>query len=74
MTRWDIAIIGGGVAGAFAAMNIASHNSKMKTILFEYGPPPPNCLRQESFKYEAKAKTIRRLVWLFSNWGWQTLF
>jgi hypothetical protein len=58
MTRYDLAIIGGGVAGAFGAMNIASHSSKLKTVLFEYGPPPPNCLRQDPLNMKRRRRQL----------------
>lgn len=40
MSNYDIGIIGGGIAGAFAALRIAEYHSNLKTILFEFGRPP----------------------------------
>lgn len=43
---FDIAIIGAGVAGAFAAFKIAKDNKNIKTILFDMGRPPLKRRRQ----------------------------
>lgn len=38
--NFDIGIIGGGIAGAFAALRLAEHHKNTKAILFEFGRPP----------------------------------
>jgi len=43
---YDIGIIGGGIAGAFAALRLAEHHKKKKCILFELGRPPAKRRRQ----------------------------
>lgn len=40
MTTFDLAIIGAGVAGAFAAFKIAKEHKNIKTVLFDIGRPP----------------------------------
>jgi uncharacterized FAD-dependent dehydrogenase len=40
VTIYDVAIIGAGVAGVFAANQILSKQKKVKTILFDIGRPP----------------------------------
>lgn len=44
--NYDVGIIGGGIAGAFAALRLAENHKKTKTILFEYGRPPAKRRRQ----------------------------
>jgi uncharacterized FAD-dependent dehydrogenase len=46
MNNYDIAIIGAGVAGSFAALKIAKEYKNMKTILFDLGRPPSKRRRQ----------------------------
>jgi uncharacterized FAD-dependent dehydrogenase len=46
MKTYDIGIIGGGVAGAFAALRIAQLHRNVKTILIEFGRPPGKRRRQ----------------------------
>ena len=43
---YDVGIIGGGVAGAFAALRIAQNHKKTKAILFDIGRPPGKRRRQ----------------------------
>lgn len=38
--NYDIGIVGGGVAGAFAALRLAEFHKRSKAILFELGRPP----------------------------------
>ncbi len=44
--NYDIGIIGGGIAGAFAALKLAESHKKKKCILFELGRPPMKRRRQ----------------------------
>lgn len=37
---YDVAIVGGGVAGSFAALRLAEKHNNIKTILIEWGRPP----------------------------------
>lgn len=46
MNKYDIGIIGAGVAGAFAALRISQHNPTAKTIIFDFGRPPGKRRRQ----------------------------
>jgi uncharacterized FAD-dependent dehydrogenase len=46
MDKYDIGIIGAGVAGSFAAFKIAQDHKKCKTILFDLGRPPMKRRRQ----------------------------
>lgn len=46
MNKYDIGIVGAGVAGAFAALRIAQHNPSAKTIIFDFGRPPGKRRRQ----------------------------
>ena len=39
MDKYDIAIVGGGVAGCFAALRIAQKHPDCKSIVFEFGRP-----------------------------------
>ena len=40
MKNYDIGIVGGGVAGAFAALRLAEFHKRSKAVLFELGRPP----------------------------------
>lgn len=44
--RFDVGIIGAGVAGAFAALRIAQLQPSVKTIIFDLGRPPGKRRRQ----------------------------
>lgn len=46
MDKYDIGIIGAGVAGSFAALKIAKDYKKTKAILFDLGRPPMKRRRQ----------------------------
>jgi len=45
MSIFDVAIVGAGLAGSFAALRL-SHNKNVKTILFDLGRPPGKRRRQ----------------------------
>jgi hypothetical protein len=44
--KYDLAIIGAGVAGAFGALRVAENHKSTKTILFDLGKPPGKRRRQ----------------------------
>lgn len=46
MDKYDIGIIGGGIAGTFAALKAAENHKNVKVILFELGRPPMKRRRQ----------------------------
>jgi len=46
MNNYDVAILGAGVAGSFAALKIAQEYKGVKTILFDLGRPPSKRRRQ----------------------------
>lgn len=46
MNKYDIGIIGAGVAGVFAALRISQCNPSIKTIIFDFGRPPGKRRRQ----------------------------
>lgn len=46
MHNYDVAIIGAGVAGAFAALRFAEQHKNVKVILFDLGRPPGKRRRQ----------------------------
>jgi hypothetical protein len=46
MNKFDVGIIGAGVAGAFAALRISEHYPDSKAILFDLGRPPGKRRRQ----------------------------
>lgn len=46
MKKYDIAIIGAGVAGAFAALKLSENHKNLKTIIFDLGRPPGKRRRQ----------------------------
>lgn len=55
---YDIGIIGGGVAGSFAALRLSEKYKKKKVILFEFGPPPPNHVRKDPFKAKKRRRQL----------------
>jgi len=46
MNRYDVGIIGAGVAGAFAALRLAENHKNIKAVLFDLGRPPGKRRRQ----------------------------
>jgi uncharacterized FAD-dependent dehydrogenase len=56
--NYDIGIIGAGVAGVFAALRLAEKYKNVKAIVFEFGPPPPNCLRQDPIKIKRRRRQL----------------
>jgi hypothetical protein len=58
MKAYDVGIIGAGVAGAFAALRLAEKHRNLKTIMFEFGPPPPNCLRRDPIRIKRRRRQL----------------
>jgi uncharacterized FAD-dependent dehydrogenase len=58
MKAYDIGIIGAGVAGSFAALRLAEKHRNLKTIMFEFGPPPPNCLRRDPIRIKRRRRQL----------------
>jgi len=58
LTSWDIGIIGAGVAGVFAALRLAEKHRHLKVVVFEFGPPPPNCLRQDPIRIKRRRRQL----------------
>jgi uncharacterized FAD-dependent dehydrogenase len=58
MTNFDIGIIGAGVAGVFAALRLAERHRHLKVVVFEFGPPPPNCLRQDPIRVKRRRRQL----------------
>ena len=56
--NYDIGIIGGGIAGVFAALRLAERHKNLKVVLFEFGPPPPNCLRQDPIHIKRRRRQL----------------
>lgn len=46
MNKYDVGIIGAGVAGSFAALRMAQFHPEVKTIIFDFGRPPGKRRRQ----------------------------
>lgn len=46
MNKYDVGIIGAGVAGSFAALRMAQSHPETKTIIFDFGRPPGKRRRQ----------------------------
>src|SRR5208337_2029223 len=57
-TTADIAIIGAGIAGVFAALRLAEKHPDLKVVVFEFGPPPPNCLRQDPIQVKRRRRQL----------------
>jgi len=56
--NYDIGIIGAGVAGVFAALRLAERHRHLKVVVFEFGPPPPNCLRQDPIRVKRRRRQL----------------
>lgn len=56
--NYDIGIIGAGVSGVFAALRLAEKHRHLKVVVFEFGPPPPNCLRQDPIKVKRRRRQL----------------
>lgn len=56
--NYDIGIIGAGVAGVFAALRLAERHRHLKIVVFEFGPPPPNCLRQDPIRVKRRRRQL----------------
>ena len=54
----DIGIIGAGIAGVFAALRLAEKHPDLKVVVFEFGPPPPNCLRQDPIQVKRRRRQL----------------
>jgi hypothetical protein len=65
MTTWDIGIIGGGVSGVFAALRLAEKHKNLKVVVFEFGPPPPNCLRQDPIHVKRRRRQLEGYLGCF---------
>jgi hypothetical protein len=55
---YDIAIIGAGVSGVFAALRLAEKHKQLKVIVFDFGPPPSNCLRQDPINVKRRRRQL----------------
>lgn len=58
MTNYDIGIIGAGISGVFAALRLAEKYKHLKVVLFEFGPPPPNCLREDPVRTKRRRRQL----------------
>jgi uncharacterized FAD-dependent dehydrogenase len=58
MKAYDIGIIGAGVAGSFAALRLAEKHRNLKVVMFEFGPPPPNCLRRDPIRIKRRRRQL----------------
>lgn len=56
--NYDIGIIGAGVSGVFAALRLAEKHKDLKVVVFEFGPPPPNCLREDPLKTKRRRRQL----------------
>lgn len=56
--NYDIGIVGAGVAGVFAALRLAEKHRHLKVVVFEFGPPPPNCLRQDPIRIKRRRRQL----------------
>lgn len=56
--NFDICILGGGVSGVFAALRLAEKYKNLKVAVFEFGPPPPTCLRQDPINAKRRRRQL----------------
>jgi len=56
--NYDIGIVGAGVSGVFAALRLAERHPNLKVVVFEFGPPPPNCLRQDPIRVKRRRRQL----------------
>lgn len=56
--NYDIGIIGAGISGVFAALRLAERHRHLKVVVFEFGPPPPNCLRQDPIHVKRRRRQL----------------
>src|SRR5690606_8010818 len=56
--NYDIGIIGAGISGVFAALRLAEKHQDLKIVVFEFGPPPPNCLRQDPIRVKRRRRQL----------------
>jgi uncharacterized FAD-dependent dehydrogenase len=63
--QWDIGIIGAGPAGVFAALRLAERHRNLKVVVFEFGPPPPNCLRQDPIHVKRRRRQLEGYLGCF---------
>jgi len=65
MNTWDIGILGAGPAGVFAALRLAERHKNLKVVVFEFGPPPPNCLRQDPIHVKRRRRQLEGYLGCF---------
>jgi hypothetical protein len=53
-----VSIVGSGPAGVFAALRLAEKHKNLKVVVFEFGPPPPNCLRQDPIHVKRRRRQL----------------
>lgn len=56
--NYDIGIIGAGISGVFAALRLAERHRHLKVVVFEFGPPPPNCLRRDPIREKRRRRQL----------------
>ena len=62
---WDVGIIGSGISGVFAALRLAERHKHLKVVVFEFGPPPPNCLRQDPINVKRRRRQLEGYLGCF---------
>jgi uncharacterized protein len=62
---FNIGIIGAGPAGVFAALRLAERYKHLKVVVFEFGPPPPNCLRQDPIHVKRRRRQLEGYLGCF---------
>lgn len=65
MNNFDIGIIGSGVSGVFAALRLAERHKNLKVVVFEFGPPPPSCLRQDPIHVKRRRRQLEGYLGCF---------